>query len=161
VVEVPLDIHPAKEPTQVVGTLIVTLDWIPTTSAPPPPRPSPAAARLTAARGDLFVRAIRAVDLPPVDTKHATCYARVRASAAGQTQQTKAVESLCPVWLEAGRRRTAAVLLTHVAELDVVRLQVVHGADEVGEKRSFLRWSTTPGEVCMCQLRPLVQAVSA
>lgn len=101
VVEVPIDLHHPDRRGAVTGVLVVTLEWVPINAAPLPPHPSPQLDRLTATtRGDLFVRLLRAIDLPPLDATRATTAARVRLAAAGQVALSETVESLCPVWLQ-------------------------------------------------------------
>jgi hypothetical protein len=101
VVEVPIDLHHPDRTSAVTGVLVVTLEWVPINAAPMPPQPSPHIERLVATtRGDLFVRLLRAIDLPPFDQARATTAARVRLAAAGQVALSETVESLCPVWLQ-------------------------------------------------------------
>lgn len=127
VTEVPLDVHHPRDPDVVTGTVVVSLEWVPINSAPPPPYPSPALPRLLETeRGDLFVRIIRAIDLPPVDTDSISCNASVRLRAAGQTFCGASVPSLCPVWLEVGDVHASVFRLEHVSELDELHVAVEH-----------------------------------
>lgn len=130
VTEVPLDLHHPHNPSVVTGTLIVSLEWIPINAAPPPPYPSPGLALLiNTGRGDLFVRIIRALDLPPADPLGITCDATVKLRAAGQSFQSKLVQSLCPVWHEENDPQASVFRFEHASELAELHIAVEHNAD--------------------------------
>jgi hypothetical protein len=123
VIEHALDLtNPSSAPSNLAcGALQVSLEWIPLNPGTIPRPPSSAFdSLLQQLRGDLFVRIVRARNLPPADTDAVTSNACVHLNSTGQFCSSRCEQSLAPVWLEAfrlhclGPASTVAVAVRHV-----------------------------------------------